>query len=465
MMISGSFALLRHARERTKRLRAVLLPIASRRNVVKKILPVFLLLFVCALAGASRAQDRPARATLLFAGDLMAHSPQLAVARRKKGYDFAPSFAAVKPIVSAADLAVANFETTLGGGRGGYTGYPCFSTPDEYAQAVKNAGFDVLTTANNHCMDRRFAGLERTVRRLRELSFDTCGTYASSDDRERVLVRDANGIRIAFLSWTYGTNGIPVASDKKWSVARLEAASEDMARARALSPDLVVALPHIGTEYLLTPPRSVMSFVEKLLSWGAQLVIASHPHVVQPLELRAPRSDDRSPAVVAWSMGNFISNQRPAPRDMGVIARVTVEKSGDVTRVVSADVIPTWVQVRTAKGARVSCVLPLLSALKNPAAFQISAADLRRLRQAHFDFTGRVLGKAVPLKNARLAYALETSSEDHFSTAKFDERALAAKKRAGLKAAESGKDGPGRVQKGKRGGRRSKRRQERNIQS
>ena len=107
MMISGSFALLRHARERTKRLRAVLLPIASRRNVVKKILPVFLLLFVCALAGASRAQDRPARATLLFAGDLMAHSPQLAVARRKKGYDFAPSFAAVKPIVSAADLAVA----------------------------------------------------------------------------------------------------------------------------------------------------------------------------------------------------------------------------------------------------------------------------------------------------------------------------------------------------------------------
>ena len=436
---------------------------AFGRNAVKKILLVLLLLF--ALAGASRAQEKAARATLLFAGDLMAHSPQLTAARRKKGYDFAPSFAAVKAIVSAADLAVANFETTLGGGRGGYTGYPCFSTPDEYALAMKNAGFDVLTTANNHCMDRRFAGLARTVKRLNELGFDTCGTYATAEDRERVLVRDVNGIRIAFCSWTYGTNGIPVAADKKWSVARMEAASGDLARARSLSPDIIVALPHIGTEYLLTPPRHVVSFVEKVLSWGAQLVIASHPHVVQPFELRSPRSPDRSPAVVAWSMGNFISNQRPAPRDMGVIARVTVEKSGDVTRVVSADVIPTWVQTRTSKGARVSRVLPLTTALKNPAAFQISASDLKRLRGAHFDFTGRVLGKVLPLKNARLSYALVPASEDLFSTAKFEERerrrAEAAKKRAELKAASG--DTP--AKSANKGGKRSRRRLIRKIHS
>ena len=434
---------------------------------MKKILPV--LLFIFALAGASRAQDGPARATLLFAGDLMAHSPQLAVARRKKGYDFAPSFAAVKAIVSAADLAVANFETTLGGGRGGYTSYPCFSTPDEFALAVKNAGFDVLTTANNHCMDRRFAGLERTVTRLHEMSFDTCGTYAVSEDRGNVLVRDVNGIRIAILAWTYWTNGIPVASDKKWSVAHLEAASEDMARARSLSPDLIVALPHFGTEYVLTPPRHVTSFVEKLFSWGANVVIASHPHVVQPLELRAPRSEDASPAFVAWSMGNFISNQRQAPRDMGVIARVAVEKSGDVTRLVSADAIPTWVQVRTSKGAYVSRVLPLTTALDSPAAFQISASDLRRLKEAHSDFTGRVLGKAVPLKNARLSYELEAASEDRFSTAKFEERdrrrAEAAKKRAELKAAGDGKDAPGSTKRGKKGGKRPVRRRINTIHS
>ena len=386
---------------------------------MKKLLAALALLALYAFP-AFAAQ--PGRATLLFTGDLMAHSPQLAVARRKKGYDFAPSFSAVRPIITAADLAVGNFETTLGGGKGGYTGYPCFSTPDEFADALKNAGFDVLTTANNHCMDRRFAGLKRTSEQLQAKGFDTCGTYAASDDRATVLVREVNGVKIALLAWTYGTNGIPVPGDKQWSVARLEAASEDMARARALSPDFIVAMPHIGIEYALTPPKYVVSFVEKLLKWGANAVIASHPHVVQPLELRIPASGDAPPALVAWSMGNFISNQRPAPRDMGVIARLTLVKSGDVTRIVSADAIPTWVQVRTAQGARTSRVLPLTSALKKPGAFQISAADLKRLNEAHRDFTSRVLGAPVPLKNAKTAYALTASSADRFSTAQFELR-------------------------------------------
>ena len=166
----------------------------------------------------------------------------------------------------------------------------------------------------------------------------------------------------------------------------------------------------------------MVSFVEKLLKWGANAVIASHPHVVQPLELRIPTSGDAPPALVAWSMGNFISNQRPAPRDMGVIARLTLVKSGDVTRIVSADAIPTWVQVRTAQGARTSRVLPLTSALKKPGAFQISAADLKRLNEAHRDFTSRVLGAPVPLKNAKTAYALTASSADRYSTAQFELR-------------------------------------------
>jgi len=392
---------------------------------VKKILSAALILALAAAAQASA----PKRITLLFAGDLMAHSPQIAVARRKKGYDFKPSFAAVAPLITAADVAVANFETTLGGAKGGYSGYPCFSTPDEYADAVKAAGFDVLTTANNHCMDRRFPGLKRTVEQLRLKGFDTCGTYAESADRETVLIREVNGIKVAFLAWTYGTNGIPVADDKKWSVARLDqfaAVSEDLARARAQSPDFIVALPHIGTEYALTPPRHVTSFAERVLDLGAAAVIASHPHVVQPFELRVAASADRPPSFIAWSMGNFISNQRPAPRDVGAMARLTLERSGDVTRIVSADVIPTWVQVRTSTGARVSRVLPLTQALREPARFSISAADLKRLKGAHADFTSRVLGRAVPLKDARLAYNLTPSSQDRFSTAKHD---AAARKR------------------------------------
>ncbi|WP_303296208.1 CapA family protein [Pyramidobacter piscolens] len=380
---------------------------------------------------------RPRRATLLFAGDLMAHAPQLRAARRQKGYDFTPSFARVTSLISAADLAAANLETTLGGEKRGYTGYPCFSTPDEYADALKDAGFDALTTANNHCLDRRVAGLFRTVKELRERGFTTFGTYAASADREAAAVADVNGMTVAFLSWTYGTNGIPVPVSQDWAVARgasWEDVSGDVARAKALSPDFIVAMPHIGVEYALTPPRSVVAFAEKLLEAGVGAVIASHPHVVQPLELRAA-SGDRTPALIAWSMGNFISNQRARPRDMGVIARLTLEKKNGVTRIVSADAIPTWVQTRTKKGVRVSRVLPLLDALANAETLQISAADLKRLRGAHADFTGRVLGRAVPLADAQLAYELEPSSQDRFSTAKFDAlaRRAAAKKRSARK--------------------------------
>ncbi len=373
---------------------------------------------------------RPAaRATLIFAGDLMAHSPQIVAARRKNGYDFKPSFSAVKQIISAGDLAVANFETTLGGEREGYTGYPCFSTPDAYADAVKDAGIDVLTTANNHCMDRRFRGLRRTIVQLRKRGFDTCGTYATPADRESPLVRDVNGIRIAFLSWTYGTNGIPVAPDKLWSVARLDSAravSEDFARVRALKPDFIVALPHVGTEYVLTPPRHVAAFVEKALESGADAVIASHPHVVQPFELRTRPEGTRS--FIAWSMGNFISSQRPAPRDMGVLARLTLEKSEGATRIVSADVIPTWVQARTRDGRRVYRVLPLTRALKEPSKFSISSADLRRVREAHAEFTKRVLGRPLPPAKARLAYEIQPSPRDLFSTAILDNRGQTSKR-------------------------------------
>ncbi len=397
-----------------------------------------LLAATAALAFSSAACAAPRRAagrvTLLFAGDLMAHEAQLDAARRGKGYDFKPSFAAVKDIVGACDIAVANFETTLGGGRGGYTGYPRFSAPDEFAAAVKDAGFDVLTTANNHCMDRGFAGLKRTVEKLRELGFDTCGTYPAPDGRDRPLVREAKGVKVAFLSWTYGTNGIPVAPDKQWSVARLDSAravSGDFARARALAPDFVVALPHIGAEYVPSPPRAVVAFVEKALALGADAVIASHPHVVQPFELRAPEGGPR--AFIAWSMGNFVSGQRAEPRDMGALARLTIEKSGGVARVVSADVIPTWVQMRTRRGKRVFRVLPLSRALGDPARYSISDADLRRIERAHADFTKRILGRSVPAARARLAYEIFPAARELFSTAAFNARERArraAKKRA-----------------------------------
>ena len=379
-------------------------------------------------------QQPPRRAELLFVGDLMAHAPQLTAARYKEGYDFTPSFQYVKALITSADLAVGNFETTLGGKQRGYTGYPCFSTPDRYADALKDAGFGALTTANNHCMDRGITGLFRTLEELHRRGFTTFGTYTASDDRGVPTAVSVQGIKVVFLSWTYGTNGIAVPTSQDWAVAQSaswDEVNDDLTRAKALSPDFIVAMPHIGVEYALTPPRQVIAFTEKLLAAGVNAVIASHPHVVQPVELRVASGD--TPALIAWSMGNFISNQRTRPRDMGAILRMTLLKDEEGTRIVGADVIPTWVQTRTKKGARISRVLPLQTALKDAKALKITAADLKRLREAHRDFTERVLGEKIPLEEAQLAYPLKASSQDLFSTAALDAaEKKAAKRRAKL---------------------------------
>ena len=374
---------------------------------------------------AISGEMRPKRARLLFVGDLMVHQPQIdrAYRRKTKDYSFIPAFEKVKKYVTAADLAVGNFETTLGGPKAGYRGYPCFSAPDAFADALADVGFDVLSTANNHCMDRRFPGLVRTLAQLKARSLDAVGTYAASQDRETVLVRDVNGIKVAFLAWTYGLNGFKLPKGLEWGAALLVSADEvsrDMARARALSPDFIVAMPHIGTEYVLEPPQFVIRQVDRLLEWGAGAVIASHPHVVQPMELRLPQktaSGDRPGGFVAWSMGNFISSQRTVPRDMGVMVQLDLEKSGDHTRVAAARAIPTWVQERPAKGPRVTRVLPLTEALVSPDLFALTLADVKRLKSAHKDFTLRVLSADVPIKSADLSYDLLPSSQDRFPLA------------------------------------------------
>ncbi|MDY3869165.1 MAG: CapA family protein [Pyramidobacter sp.] len=375
-----------------------------------------------ALPGASAdfLREKPARARILFTGDLMTHQPQIDAARTSGGYSFAPSFEAVKKYISAADLAVGNFETTLGGGRGGYTGYPCFSVPDAFADAVADAGFDALTTANNHCMDRRFWGLKRTVQQLRARSMDVFGTYLSRAERESVLVKDVNGIKIALLSWTYGLNGFQLPKGKEWAAALLNdsAVSEDMARARALSPDYIVACVHMGTEYVLTPPQTVVQQAEKLVSLGADAVIASHPHVLQPVEWRASRGGGEAQSVIAWSMGNFISNQRTVPRDMGMMLELELVKSGDITAVESVRAIPTWVQTRLANGKKQWRVLPLTEALRSPDVFAVRRKDLKRLREAHADFTRRVLSRDVSVHSSDISYDVQPSQKKIFTLEK-----------------------------------------------
>jgi poly-gamma-glutamate capsule biosynthesis protein CapA/YwtB (metallophosphatase superfamily) len=359
----------------------------------------------------AKAPAEPVRITLAFTGDLMAHQNQIDRARTKDGYDFTPSFTAVKDILSDADFTVGNFETTLDGPQSGYTGYPCFNAPDAFAEAIKGAGYDLIMTSNNHCLDRHFHGLVRTVDTLQKMGFFTVGTYRTKSESEKPpLVCSIDGVKIAFVSWTYGTNGIKLPKGKEWAISYLDtdAVSRDMARARAESPDMVIALVHAGTEYLPEPPENVKKVVSQLIACGADAVIAGHPHVLQKFEFVKSNSGSASGrnVFVAWSMGNFISFQRTKPRDVGAILRLTVKKSQNGTQIVSADVTPTWVQIHQSGGGDTVRVLPIASALKEPDKWGMGAGDTYRVIEAHSDLTKRILGAYVKPERAKLSYEI-----------------------------------------------------------
>lgn len=264
------------------------------------------------------------RVTLLFVGDLMQHSGQIEAARTADGeYDYRECFSLVKDLIAGADIAVGNLEVTLGGRP--YTGYPTFSAPDEYLHALADAGFDVLLTANNHSLDRGRRGLERTLMMLDSLGLHHTGTYRDDSERRRrtPLVVDAKGFRIAFLNYTYGTNGIRATHPNVVDYTDKDVIRQDIARARALRPDAIIACMHWGDEYQSLPNARQKELADWLLREGVTHVIGSHPHVLQPMEVRRQGCEEH---VVVYSLGNFISNMSARGTDGGAILLLQLEK-------------------------------------------------------------------------------------------------------------------------------------------
>jgi poly-gamma-glutamate synthesis protein (capsule biosynthesis protein) len=260
-------------------------------------------------------------ATLVFFGDAMQHQVQLDAAHRQGNYyDYTGCFADITPWVSEADYAVVNFETTLGGKN--YTGYPCFCTPDSYARALKSAGFDLFLTANNHTLDRRDAGLRRTVNVLDTLGVAHIGTYTNAAQRcERLpLVRNINGIKVAFLNYTYGTNGIKVQSNVVVDYIDRKLIKADIAAARSAGAEIVIVFPHWGIEYQLTENAAQRALANFMLNeCDADMVIGGHPHVIQPMHLRNNK-------LVVYSMGNFISGMRTRDTRGGAAVKVHISR-------------------------------------------------------------------------------------------------------------------------------------------
>jgi poly-gamma-glutamate synthesis protein (capsule biosynthesis protein) len=285
----------------------------------------------------SSLNSQPSTLNLIIAGDLMQHGPQIKAAFErgqnqarlnttdyKTGngtYNYDECFASVKDEIERADVAIANFEVTLGGKP--YTGYPQFRAPDEYLQACIDAGFDILLTANNHCVDSRRKGLERTIAMMDSLGVPHLGTYINSNVREDTypFLLEKNGIRVVLLNFTYGTNGLPVEEPNVVNLIDTVQIRADLEKAKAMQPDVIIALPHWGIEYQQLPSPQQRELAHWLISNGVDHVIGGHPHVAQPLEL----SPD-SLHLVAWSMGNVISNQSKPNTYGGYMVKMELTK-------------------------------------------------------------------------------------------------------------------------------------------
>lgn len=273
---------------------------------------------------ATLASEQTDTLRMIFVGDVMQHLPQVHAARTSDGYDYNTCFQYVKDEIAAADVAVANLETTLGGKP--YKGYPCFSSPDELLVALKTTGFDVIATANNHCVDRGKRGLERTNTIIDSLKLYRLGTYKNQTERENKypLLLKTKGFRIALLNYTYGTNGIPVASPNVVNLIDTTVIEADIAKAKTMNPDAIIACMHWGLEYQTHPNGEQLHLANWLLQKGVHHIIGSHPHVIQPIEVR--EGENNSSHLIAYSLGNYISNQSDRRTDGGLTLTLELVK-------------------------------------------------------------------------------------------------------------------------------------------
>lgn len=339
-------------------------------------------------------------ATLTVAGDVMSHMPQTndAYDAQRDVYDYAPMLRYAKPYLEKADYAVGNLETTLAGGPP-YSGYPAFNSPDALAEGLKGAGIDLLSTANNHSLDKRYDGLTRTLDVLDQVGLAHVGTHrtqAERDEANGVVLADVGGIQVAFLAYTYGTNGIPVGEGRGYSLNRFNTdytttmttpdyalMEADLAAAKALKPDLIAVIMHWGIEYQTKQNNYQETVNTWLKNQGVDLILGGHPHVLQPYVWE-------NGDFTCYSLGNFISAQTYEYTDTTVLynLELTKELATGETSVTAVEYIP-FLMLNRGEGAAERFVLldcyQALADYENGNPEQLSEKTVERLRKAIVD--------------------------------------------------------------------------------
>ncbi|RUS45168.1 CapA family protein [Cohnella sp. AR92] len=288
-----------------------------------------------------------ANVKIAIVGDFLMKRPVIASARRKGGrFEFHSLLRKVRPYLKSPDVTIGNLETTFSGYRGpgvkasGYptesvhprTGYPRFNCPDELASALKAAGFNVMVTANNHSMDGGASGLKRTLGVLNRHGLKHTGTYRTAQGAGAPLIVNAKGMKIGILSYTRGTNSIPV--PQPWMVNKIGTAARisSMIRKLRAKTDFIIVYLHFGTEFRTYPNKREKKLMNDLLYQGANVVVGAHPHVLHPVHVVRSRDRDGRllTRVTGSSLGNFVSKKLRGREDSitGMILELTVSKNG-----------------------------------------------------------------------------------------------------------------------------------------
>lgn len=282
--------------------------------------------------------------SFIFMGDIMGHQSQINAAydSATNSYNYNNVFKKVSPLIKSVDYAIANLEVTLAGRP--YKGYPQFSSPDELAIACKNNGIDILTTANNHSCDRGKKGIIRTIKVLDSLGIKHTGTFNDSIDRVKnnLLILNKNNIKVGILNYTYGTNGIPAPNPTIVNRIKFPLMLSDIQKSKSENLDKLIVVIHWGLEYQSIPNKEQTNIAQFLFNHGVDIIIGSHPHVLQRMEYN-PECKNSKENLIVYSLGNFVSNQRTTKRDGGAMLKLTLKKQNNKVKIHDYGYYLTWV--------------------------------------------------------------------------------------------------------------------------
>ena len=308
--------------------------------------------------------------TLTALGDVLCHNTQYWDAEDKSTntYDFSYVFENIKEYTSAGDVTIANLETSFANAP--YSNYPTFNSPASLATALKNIGVDIITTAGNHCLDKGFKGLSETIDVLDSNQIEHLGTYKTSEDQEKLFVKDINGAKVAFINYTYGTNGIPIPSGKDFCVNLInkDNIKKEIEKAKDANVDVIIACMHWGQEYHTTQTKEQEDLADFLFQNGVDIIIGNHPHVIEPFEIKEVTMPDgtKKQCFVAYALGNFTADQNYANTRDSIILNLKITKKADGTvSIDSADYIPLYIYKNPSLSKKKFKIIDLNKAIEN----------------------------------------------------------------------------------------------------